>query len=130
MQVDIMMGTLAKEDATGEMEYIAALRDCLQSAYEDVRKHLNIAAERQNRYNSGVSGSPYAVGDLVWSVNKNCRKGISPKLRVQCRSSIGWVGWILAGRHCKNCSGSPKSQQYTFEPKMDHNGNRLCQVKY
>ena len=36
MPVDTMIGTHAEEDATEEMEYVAALRDHLQSAHEDV----------------------------------------------------------------------------------------------
>ena len=42
MPVDIMIGTHAEEDATKEMEYVAALQYRLQSAYEDVRKNFRI----------------------------------------------------------------------------------------
>ena len=50
MPVDIMIGTHVEGDAIEETQFVAVLRDLLQSAYENVRKYLNIAADRQKRY--------------------------------------------------------------------------------
>jgi len=46
MPVDVMVGTHPEEEATEETEYVAALRDRLQSVYAEVRKHLQTAAIR------------------------------------------------------------------------------------
>ena len=48
---------------------------------------MKIAARRQkNYYDSRICGSQYAVGDLVWSMNRMSRKEISPKLQAR------WLG--------------------------------------
>ena len=87
LPVDIMMGVPLEEDRGQEPEYVAALRDRLQSAYNHVQENLQTAARRQkNYYDQGVTGTPYEVGDLVWRMNKTRRKGISPKLQSR------WLG--------------------------------------
>ena len=49
-----------------------------------VRKHLEIAAERQKRdYDTRISFNTYSVGDLVYYMDSRWKIGLSPKLRSQ-----------------------------------------------
>ena len=53
-------------------------------------KNLKIAVRRQKMYyDSGVCRLSYAVGDLVWYMNRTRQRGISPKLQVR------WLGGCM-----------------------------------
>ena len=65
----------------------------LQYAYELSRRTLRRSAEKQKRlYNERVFGEAVHAGDLVWVMNKERKKGKSPKLQPK------WKGPCLVSR--------------------------------
>ena len=96
LPVDILVGQPPVEREIDEHEYVAELRDRLEDAYAQARDNLGRAAERQKLYyDVGASGGSYKPGDVVWILNKDRRKGISPKLQKK------WKGPFLV-EECLN----------------------------
>ena len=69
------------------------LRGKLRYAYELARNSLRRSTERQKRlYNERVFGQRIHAGDLVWVMNKERKKGKTPKLQPK------WKGPCLVTR--------------------------------
>jgi len=89
MPIDVMMGQ-SEVEMTGELDYVQQTRERLEDAYDIAREHLEISANRQKRYHDlRAHEKPYKPGDLVWVVNKERKKGKSPKLQMR------WLGPML-----------------------------------
>ena len=95
MPVDVMI-PLPNEDPDTTSSYAKKLRERLHYSYELARSTLRRSAERQRRlYNERVFGEKIKQGDLVWVMNKEKKKGKSPKLQPK------WKGPALVS-HCFN----------------------------
>ena len=81
MPVDLMF-PLSQDVPQSCPEYVAKLREKLHFAYELCRNTLRKSTERQKRlYNERVFGQPIKTGDIVWVMNKERKKGKTPKLQ-------------------------------------------------
>ena len=83
MPVDIMFPLPEKEDrATTTSQYVKDLSEKLSYAYSLSRDAMRRATERQRRlYNERTFGHKYKEGEIVWVMNKERKKGKSPKLQ-------------------------------------------------
>jgi hypothetical protein len=85
MPVDIMMGACPGQEMSHVL-YVQKLQSRLEYAYSMARKELKVCAERQSKlYNKKTHGDGFEKGQLVWFLNKQRRKGISPKLQPKWR---------------------------------------------
>ena len=70
-----------QQTKTTANEYVAELQKTISTAYQHVRKKLNVQHEKQKEYyNQKVHGKPYSVKDLVWLYSPVVAKGKSKKL--------------------------------------------------
>ena len=93
MPVDLMYPLPKTDLPENHHEYVKILKRRLQYAYELSRKTLKRSTERQKRlYNERVFGEAVHTGDLVWTMNKERKKGKSPKLQPK------WKGPCLVSR--------------------------------
>ena len=83
MPVDVMFPLKDDDDSpSSPSEYVKKLKPKLHYAYELARKNLRRSTERQRRlYNERVFGEKVHEGDLVWVMNKERKKGKTPKLQ-------------------------------------------------
>ena len=80
MPVDIMLGTTMSAPSTVS-QYVANLRNSLETAYEYVRSQMGHKQEQQkDRYDTRSHGKAFGVGDLVWVHNPAVPRGRSKKL--------------------------------------------------
>ncbi|CAC5369242.1 unnamed protein product [Mytilus coruscus] len=69
------------QDITSYGEYVDYLKEHMQIAHYVARKHLRSEARRHKEvYDTKISVYKYEQGDLVWYLNENRIKGLSPKL--------------------------------------------------
>ena len=81
LPIDIMMGTIGDEQRLTVSDYIDQLKDRLSSCFDEVRVQLAKYGERQMKYyNLSTRGLNYKPGDLVYSLEKTRKIGVSPKL--------------------------------------------------
>ena len=93
MPVDLMYPVTEENPPETHPEYIKKLKKRLRYAYELSRGTLRRSTERQKRlYNERVFGHPVKPGNLVWVMNKDRKKGKSPKLQPK------WKGPCLVSR--------------------------------
>ena len=79
MPVDIMYGTPHPQPSTVP-QYVAELREGLETAYQRVRERMGHQLERQKElYDRKAHGDPYQPGDLVWLHNPAVPRGQSTK---------------------------------------------------
>ena len=82
MPVDLMFPVCPDTSPANHHDYVKKLKEKLRYAYELSRRTLRRSAERQRRlYNERVFGQPIKAGDIVWVMNKERKKGKSPKLQ-------------------------------------------------
>ena len=113
--IDVMFrGTQQPSTPCAPPEYIAQVRQALQSAYERVRKNTQSCHRRQkDYYDRRVHGSPYSVGDRVWLHVPYVKRGRTPKL---CRP---WQGPYTVIK---------KLSDVTYRIQQSGNGRRRSQV--
>ena len=93
MPVDLMYPLTEEPPSESTHEYVKRLRGKLRYAYELARNSLRRSTERQKRlYNERVFGQRIHAGDLVWVMNKERKKGKTPKLQPK------WKGPCLVTR--------------------------------
>ena len=81
LPIDIMIGSVSDDDRVTIAAYVATLRDRLKECFKEVRVHLSKYGERQRKYyDLSARESDYGRGELVYMVEKNRKKGVSPKL--------------------------------------------------
>ena len=86
MPVDLMYPLTQEPPNESSHDYVKKLRGRLHYAYELSRNSLRRSTERQRRlYNERVFGQKVNVGDIVWAMNKERKKGKSPKLQPKWR---------------------------------------------
>jgi hypothetical protein len=86
MPIDVMYPLPPDTEPVSAAEFAQKMQKKLQYAYELTRRHIKKSAERQKRlYDRKVFGDSYKAGDLVWLVNKQRKKGVSPKLQPNWR---------------------------------------------
>lgn len=77
---DLVYGLSEQSDPTTYDDYVETVRERMRTAYEIVRGHLGVAAERNKRYyDSKVRPISYAEGDRVYYYNPRKRRGRSEK---------------------------------------------------
>ena len=82
MPVDLMYPLDQETHSESTYDYVKKLREKLHYAYELSRNCLRKSTERQRRlYNERVFGEKVKVGDLVWVMNKERKRGKTPKLQ-------------------------------------------------
>ena len=63
-------------------EYVTQLQNSLTRAHEAARQHLKRSTERYKRnYDLNISKNIYTVGQIVWYLNEQRKKGKCPKLQ-------------------------------------------------
>ena len=86
MPVDVICNLPEEEEKKTPVQYAAELKSKLSHAYEVTRSNTKKNVERQFRlFNQKQHGDEFAVGDLVWYMNKLRKKGVSPKLQPKWR---------------------------------------------
>lgn len=77
---DLVYGLAESSDPTSYDDYVETVRDHMRAAYDLVREHLGVAAERNKRYyDAKVRPIPYAEGDRVYYYNPRKYAGRSDK---------------------------------------------------
>ena len=80
MPVDVMLGT-ATQTSCSIPQYVANLRNSLETAYEYVRSQMGHKQEQQrDRYNAKAHGKAFETGDQVWVHTPAVPRGRSKKL--------------------------------------------------
>ena len=106
MPIDVMFPLPPDTEPVTAAEYAQRLQWKLQYAYELTRLHTKRAAERQKRlYDRGTFGESYKAGDLVWLINKNRKKGVTPKFQPN------WRGPFVIVRMHNNILAEVKQSQ-------------------
>ena len=84
LPVDIIFGNPPRDVPQCATEYGLWLKECMQTAHQDTRKHLKKAAERQKNYfDAKYTPHPFQTGEFVWRyVAKPARHKLTK----------GWVG--------------------------------------
>ena len=115
LPIDVMFrGTQQPSTPCAPPEYIAQVRQALQSAYERVRNNTQSCQRRQkDYYDRRVHGSQYSVGDRVWLHVPYVKRGRTPKL---CRP---WQGPYTVIK---------KLSDVTYRIQQSGNGRRRRQV--
>jgi transposase InsO family protein len=86
MPIDVMFPLPPDTQPITAAEHAIRMQRKLQYAYTLARKHIKRGAERQKRlYDRKTFGRSYAAGNLVWLLNKQRKKGVSPKLQPNWR---------------------------------------------
>ena len=82
MPIDLMFPLPPDTPPPTAGEYAQKLERKLQYAYELTRTHLKTAAQHNKRlYDRRTHGQGFTEGDLVWMLNKNRKKGVTPKFQ-------------------------------------------------
>jgi transposase InsO family protein len=95
LPLDIMIGTLPEEQRKIAPTFVADLRRNLEDSFQDVREALSAYGERQRRYyDLRTRGEELKIGNVVYMMDKNRKKGVAPKL------SPRWKGPFLVIQKC------------------------------
>lgn len=90
LPIDILMGQPPETKEVETNAYAAELRERMEDAFAQARANQERAAERQKQYyDVKTREGRYRPGDTVWILNKDRRKGVSPKLQKK------WKGPML-----------------------------------
>jgi len=77
---DLVYGLAESSEPTSYDDYVETVRDHMRTAYDLVREHLGIAAERNKRYyDAKVRPICYAAGDRAYYYNPRKYAGRSEK---------------------------------------------------
>lgn len=79
--VNILYGSPIHQDNTPG-EYVSGLQENLRRCHELTRVHLKQSSERHKRnYDTHIAKHTYQVGDIVWYLNEQRKRGRCPKLQ-------------------------------------------------
>lgn len=82
LPVDLMYGSIPKEETNSVPEYVADLKDKMCKVHESARQHIKSASDKQKSgYDYSVKFNPYKSSDLVWLFDPKRKIGVSPKLQ-------------------------------------------------
>uniref|UniRef100_A0A8C2JCK1 Gypsy retrotransposon integrase-like protein 1 n=1 Tax=Cyprinus carpio TaxID=7962 RepID=A0A8C2JCK1_CYPCA len=82
LPVDIMLGVDNVQTFQSVNEYVTGVAESLSTVVEAVKRHQDLASNRQKTHaDFRANFHYYVVGELVWIQNKTRKRGVSPKLQ-------------------------------------------------
>jgi hypothetical protein len=82
LPVDLIYGSIPREETSNLPEYAANLKDNMCKVQESARQHIKNASEKKkSEYDYSLKFRPNESGDLVWLYDHKRKVGVSPKLQ-------------------------------------------------
>lgn len=86
LPLDVMMGAMPDEARRQVPQYVAEMKERLETCFSEVRTHLKAYGERQQRYyNLKIHEQEFQPGDAVYLREKTRKVNVSPKLAPKWR---------------------------------------------